>query len=474
MSKRESLKWTLLLHASCSYALNRLICVSHLGLCGIYDRCVSPKSYFKSSMEKQILVVGAGVCGIGACSRLTQLGHTNWTMVDKSDLSGGLASSFEQDGFFWDLGGHITFSHYQFYTDVADQGLQAFANNNTRFDFGDDLWLKHRRRVFVRYDRDSWVPYPFQNNFFYCKNDKLIEECFDGLIDINQTAGSNSIAGYQNFQELVNGFFGKGLAKHFMNPYNFKVWGYPLEQMSVQWVGDRVAKTDLRSNLRKYIQYRQASLSEDNNVGDSGWGPNAYFRYPKYGGIGAIWEGAISLLDQEKIKLNTHVAEIDIEQQIVKFFNSPSVKYDHLINTMPLDILINKIIKPTKLIDLEEISKNFEPMKYSTTHVIGLGIESKNQPEDLKDKYWLYFPSERSPFYRCMLQSKLSPYTAPKPNDQWSLQLEICETPHRPVSKDQDSVVEEAIQGAINEGLITKEDAENNIISKFYKKLDYG
>ncbi len=66
--------------------------------------------------EPRIVVIGAGPTGIGAAWRLHELGHSNWTLLDAADAGGGLASSVVDDqGFTWDLGGHVLFSHYRYF-----------------------------------------------------------------------------------------------------------------------------------------------------------------------------------------------------------------------------------------------------------------------------------------------------------------------------------------------------------------------
>lgn len=212
-------------------------------------------------------------CGLGACTRLQQFGNKNWTMIEKSDFNGGLATTVLKDGFSWDLDTHFLFSHYNYYSDLVDQGLLAYAKlNGIELSSVEDLWLQHKRQAYIRNDTSSWIPYPFQNNFFKCKDQRLIEECFDGLVDVNQNPSKKPLGELKNFQDNLS--------------------------------------------------------AQEIKIADSGWGPNVNFKYPKYGGNGAIWNGVGSLLDKQNVKLNTEVAEIDIEQKLVKFYNSPSIHYD--------------------------------------------------------------------------------------------------------------------------------------------------
>jgi len=53
-------------------------------------------------MEKQIVIVGAGISGLTAAAYLCQEGH-KVTLLEKSDDLGGLIGSFKRDGFGFDL-----------------------------------------------------------------------------------------------------------------------------------------------------------------------------------------------------------------------------------------------------------------------------------------------------------------------------------------------------------------------------------
>ena len=61
--------------------------------------------YVDSFMDKRIVIIGSGPCGLGAALRLSQLGHRNFLVLEASDDVGGLASSVvDKEGFLWDMG----------------------------------------------------------------------------------------------------------------------------------------------------------------------------------------------------------------------------------------------------------------------------------------------------------------------------------------------------------------------------------
>ena len=62
-------------------------------------------------MDRRILILGAGPTGLGAAYRLRELGYENWAIYEKQNHIGGLSASFrDENGFTWDIGGHIIFS----------------------------------------------------------------------------------------------------------------------------------------------------------------------------------------------------------------------------------------------------------------------------------------------------------------------------------------------------------------------------
>ena len=68
----------------------------------------------------KILVLGLGPCGLGAMRQAAHyLNNISLMGLDRSTSAGGLASSFvDHQGFTWDIGGHVQFSHYKYFDDA--------------------------------------------------------------------------------------------------------------------------------------------------------------------------------------------------------------------------------------------------------------------------------------------------------------------------------------------------------------------
>ena len=445
----------------------------------------------------KILIIGGGPTGLGAAWRLHESGHTDWQLLEKQDHVGGLAASrVDENGFTWDLGGHVVFSHYGYFDDLLDRLLN-------------DQWVWHEREAWV-WMRDRFIPYPLQNNIRHLPTPELIE-CLEGLLDARErsrvsvparlssmgilpmsSTGVPPVEGQgqacpersrrdgpathgrdahatrsgedarPTFADWIVRSFGAGLARVFLNPYNVKVWATEPAQMSSSWVGERVATVDLKRILRNIIEGRD----------DLGWGPNATFRFPLHGGTGQIWQAIAERLGADHLRLGTEVATVDCQRKIVHLSNGTTVNYDWLVNTMPLDILLDRIAdspgdsNPQSAIPNPQLAA--KQLRYSSTHVIGVGLAG-TVPQRLATKCWMYFPEPQLPFYRVTVFSNYSPNNVPHPGRQWSLMAEVSESADKPV--EQASVVQQTIDGLKAAQLIGPEAAVESV---WHRRLEHG
>jgi protoporphyrinogen oxidase len=387
-------------------------------------------------MEKKIVIIGAGPTGLGAAYRLKEMGYKNFQMYDRNPYIGGLSASFtDPAGFTWDIGGHVMFSHYKYYDKCFEDLMGNDFQENMR-----ECWL----RMF-----DAWVPYPFQNNIRYLPK-QATYECLAGLVEA-QTKGDHKKA--TNFKEFIDAVFGDGIAKHFMIPYNFKVWAHPAEMMNKEWIGERVAILDYKRAIKNVV------LGTD----DFGWGPNNTFKFPLFGGTGEFYKRFGPKLEGH-VNLNRTVDFINIAKKEVRFKDGEIVKYDQLITSMPLDKLCNDVINGEMP---REIKKAAAGLKHSGGHMVGIGLK---QPCP-STKSWMYFPEDNCPFYRVTYLSNYSKYMTPDAATHYSLLCETSYSEHKHV--DPKTIVEDTIQGLINCGMLKDEDRKD-IISTWHYHAEYS
>jgi protoporphyrinogen oxidase len=384
--------------------------------------------------QTSILIIGAGPTGLGAAWRLHEIGARDWLVLDASDAPGGLSRSYvDANGFTWDIGGHVQFSHYEYFDRAMDEFL------------GKD-WIHHERESWV-WMRERFIPYPFQNNIHRLPADDLAK-CLQGLLEITRSPRPNA----RTFRDWIDANFGQGIAEIFLLPYNFKVWAFPAELMNAAWVGDRVAPTDLGRVLNNLV-YRKDEVS---------WGPNNTFRFPNRGGTGAIWRACAARLPQEKLMFGRAVSGIDLKRREVRTTDGTVIRYEQLISTAPL----TELLKMSGQSQLEPIADR--GLLHSSVNIVGIGLRGKPKAE-LKKKCWMYFPEDNCPFYRTTVFSNYSPNNVPANSEHWSLMCEVSESPHKRV--DQASLVENVIQGARNARLVDKSD---EIVSVWTYRAKYG
>jgi protoporphyrinogen oxidase len=371
--------------------------------------------------HESLVVLGGGPTGLGAARRLTEIEDVTVRVFDENSQAGGLASSFvDEHGFTWDIGGHVLFSHYRYFDDLMDDLL-------------DGEWVEHVRESWV-WMRDRFIPYPLQNNIHLLPRDEFLQ-CIAGLIE-SMKRGNVPL---RNFHDWIEASFGAELAERFMLPYNFKVWAHPPNLMSYHWVGERVATVDLIRIISNALDGKE----------DKGWGPNNYFRFPVRGGTGQIWRTLADRLPSGVFQPNRRCVRIQTANRTLYFEDGSREKYDRLISTIPLDVLIT-------LADIDSLKPGVEHFRYSTVHVVGIGLKGAPPPH-LKTKCWIYFPEDNCPFYRATVFSNYSPNNVPDISRFWSLMVEVSESALKPV--DRASLLDSVIQGLLATKLIESPNA---------------
>ena len=361
---------------------------------------------------------------------------------------GGLSYTHtDEQGFLWDLGGHVLFSHYAYFDKAVDEALGCHGDAAAAA----AAWCSHQRQSWV-WLHDRFIPYPLQNNLHRLPAEDL-QRCLDGLVDIT----ASPVTEVANFADWIQQKFGPGLAEVFMTPYNEKVWGVPTETMSHHWMGERVATVDLKRVLGNLVHGRD----------ETSWGPNATFRFPAQGGTGAIWAGmAARLLTPSTLRLRAQVASIHTASRTLTLATGETLPYSALLSTMPMDALLGRLADQPALAPLAP------SFVHSAVHIVGLGLQGAPPPQ-LAGKCWVYFSAPQLPFYRVTLFSHYAPGNVPAPGSTWSLLCEVCDTPFRPApgGGSREGVVAAVHAGLVAVGFLQPQDTP---VSTFHRRLEYG
>ena len=382
-------------------------------------------------MSVDTVILGAGPTGLGTAYRLAELGCSSWEIYERSDHVGGLAASYlDPHGFIWDHGGHVMFSHYSYFDDLVEKTLRGDYDQHMREAW---VWIHGR-----------FVPYPFQNNIHRLPND-IFMECVMGIIEAQKRSLPRA-----NFEQWITAIFGDGIARHFMLPYNFKVWAHPLEMMDIHWQGDRVPNVDVRRILQNLLDDRD----------DVSWGPNNKFKFPLLG-TGMLYERIAEALPKP-VQMLKEAVEIDTRRCYVAFADGSGAKYDRIVSTLPLTELVERIPdRPARVRDAAHDLHHTEGL------FVGIGVADPCP----STKCWMYFPESTSPFYRVTYLSNYSPKMTPGLGF-FSLLAEVSSSEYKPENADQ--VVERTIEGLVASRLLTPEQAQHKIVSRQLLRVPYS
>uniref|UniRef100_A0A7E4VKQ5 Amino_oxidase domain-containing protein n=1 Tax=Panagrellus redivivus TaxID=6233 RepID=A0A7E4VKQ5_PANRE len=403
----------------------------------------------------KVLCIGAAPTALGFAYRLNELKQESnddvkdveLLCLEKESFPGGLSCTVTDDkGFLWDMGGHITFNHNFPYYEKATQWAVQEWNSLQRNCMVDMNNIFNEKGIHL-------VPYPAQFAVPLFP-EKVKQMSLEDLKDRYENPRDNVRP--ENFEEWIIQHFGPTILETFFKPYTKKVWTVDTAKMSPNWVGSRVAKLP-----QEKLESLCAMNTEELAKADFGWGPNAYFTFPKYGGTGAVWKSMCEKLPQEWFQFNSEVNFVDHKAKQVTYVDKAdnntvkTLDYDVLINTSPIDTLV----KETKICPELNILNN-------KVFIVGIGLELP-MPEFTEKFTWLYFPDPAVPFYRVTFLSRYGEVT-PDSSKYWSVMCE-CARPS------DDPITEEEIREMAVEGLITKSIIKRDqIVTVYSTTLNYG
>ncbi|MEE9394501.1 MAG: FAD-dependent oxidoreductase [Planctomycetota bacterium] len=328
-------------------------------------------------MSLKTAILGGGITGVSLAYFLQNQG-VDWQLFEAAPRLGGLCRSETTDGFVADCaGGHIIFSKDQ---EVLDFVLGILGEGNHH----------QTPRKSAIYYRGDYVQYPFENGLADLPlNDNY--ECLSGYVksDFERRTGA---AEPTNFKDWCMWRFGSGISKHFMFPYNEKLWNIDLKDMNTSWVSGRIPDAPVDDVLRASIGIRT-----------EGYKHQSVFWYPLEGGFETIVKSVAAKLDESRLHVSAPVKEVVIKK---KGFDVDGVHYDKLFSTLPLPEL-KKVMKGIP----DDIAASFDRLQYTSLWSVIVAIDAP----DKTDRSWIYFPHpETGPFNRLTHLSNYSPGNAPK------------------------------------------------------------
>lgn len=359
-------------------------------------------------IEKNVVIIGAGISGLGASYSLKKKGVES-LILEKDDTYGGLCGSFEVDGFRFDRFVHL--SHTQ------DRFVQSL------FRLSSPQIITHIPNPYNIYKR-KWIKHPAQNNLYPLDDEEKV------LIIKDFMHRPEDVHGVDNYEQWLKAQYGNYFAEHFPMVYTRKYWMKEARELRTEWVGKRLY---------------QPSVEEVIDGSKTAETPMTYYakemRYPQSGGYKGFLKVFIKDAD---IQYNSAVTKIDTCAKIVYTSASEKYHYKRLISSMALPEIIRCIDNvPNHVV---ECSSKLEA---TSGYHISVALKTKKIPPYL----WWYIYDEDILAARVYSPSLKSPNNAPE--DCSSLQLEVY-------CKENEYTQQQLIDGTLGKlveiGIIKEED----------------
>jgi len=385
-------------------------------------------------MSRDFVVLGGGIAGLAAAYELLKRG-CKVTLIERGAEVGGLARTFERDGFRFDIGGH-----------------RFHSNNPSVVQWLKDL-LKTDLLVVPRVSHihlnGRFVDYPIMfpealTIFSPLKAAQLVASYLLAKITEHNRPEIS-------FENWVVKRYGRALYSIFFQLYTEKVWGIPCTELSATWAAQRIGIPSMWRAFKHAIapakETPATAISE--------------FFYPR-SGFGMIPD----TLQREIIAMGGRVATSTslvrctpvgdgFEVAVMhKDGETEVIAADHVVSTLPLNYLLQSI--PNEL-GSQAVLDSYQ-LEYRDIILLFIAINKTQVSADS----WTYFPSKDLIFGRTHEPKNWSAEMIPDPK-YTSLAVEIFSSRREPIWELSDAEIADRVVAQMDQiGWLSKQDVHNS------------
>ncbi len=378
--------------------------------------------------KQNFVVLGGGIAGLATARELLKRG-CNVTLIEKGSEVGGLARTFERDGFRFDIGGHRFHSNNPSVVQWLKELLKS-----------DLLVVPRTSHIYLN---GRFVDYPIK---------------FPGALSIfSPLVAAQMVVSYlaakiterkrqdTSFEDWVIKRYGKALYEVFFKPYTEKVWGIACNQLSATWAAQRISIPSMGRAIRHAIappkQAPATAISE--------------FYYPRAGfsmipealkreilEMGGVIYTSTSLSCCTPTESGFQVT-VKQEDGAMKTMTA-----DHVVSTVPINCLLEAIPKQFG----SQSALNKYSLEYRDIICLFIALKKKQVSEDS----WTYFPLKNLTFGRTHEPKNWSQEMVPD-ESYTSLAVEIFSSRGEPTWEMSDAdILDEVIEQMSQIGWIDK------------------
>jgi protoporphyrinogen oxidase len=337
-----------------------------------------------------LVVIGGGVAGLATAVTARRMG-ASVIILEAAQEPGGLARSFQVGGYIFDWCGHVLH--------LAGEATRRLLASVT----SPDDWVELERRSAV-WMRDRLVPYPFQLHLAHAPED-VRDDCLASLPD--QPASFGGDPADTPLSDWIEASLGTGIGEHFMVPYNEKLAGVALSELTCEWLGRYAPRVPL-DGIREGAGSKRIART----------GYNQCFSYPRQGGIDLLWRALAESVGA--IHTNARVSSVDSERRLVTLESGDRVTYgEGLVSSVPLPEMCRITSPHTRALDAGEL------LRANAVTCVNAGL--KRLAPEFRDVHWAYLPERRYRAYRLGFYNRFSEAMAPAGRE--GVYIEIAHSP---------------------------------------------
>ena len=364
--------------------------------------------FLSSDIFCENLILGGGLAGL-SCS--FHIGHEKCLIVDQNPYLLGHASSHFGHGVYWDEGPHVSFTKNEYVRNllcsVASAPLIEFSANISNYYYG------------------AFIPHPVQANLGSVP-DPLSTQCFNDIVSTISLSQSQKLVA--NYEDWLITTFGSIFTSSFPALYTQKYWTCRPNQLTVDWVGDRISTPNL-----DVIRNGYCGISNHNSHYITA------FRYSGEGGFQSLFAGLLP----SKGHLNSKVVSIDLSSKQVTLASGATINYKKLISTIPLNefmLLLPDIPSP--------IALSIDHLTCTSTYLVNItGYSSLSLPY-----HWTYV------YDIDKLSTRITQYHLLQPSinqdGRVALQVEIYFSKYRPMTMTESTLSSRVVEELKDMGFI--------------------
>ena len=350
----------------------------------------------QKEINKKTVVLGAGPAGLNVGRGMLPC-SVSVDILERESYAGGLCRTFEDNGYFFDLGPHNIHTN--------KENIYLFLKSI----LGDQL-IQNSPKINIFFN-GRFVPYPLKGIWVFkvLGNPWRVFCAFADFLFARILMFVRKPKKEKSFRDWITNRFGRTLYSIYFEPYAQKAWKISSDEISTYVAEKRVPLLSIRDHIRMALKLSPKTFhSED-------WAKiKSYYPHFGVGQITGFLAGSF-LETGGKIHLGINILEVKRDGSRIEYVRymenreEKTLPVDFLFSTIPINDFI-KLIRPYPPEDVLQAAAGLDFCSERLLYI-------KVNKETVFDSMLVYFQSPEIKFNRVYDLRRFSPYCVPLSKD---------------------------------------------------------